>query len=212
MTDFSKHEDVPLQEAAPTVPPGRAQAPGGPAMSPSAPPYPPPPAPVPNTVPPYGYGYYAHGPVPFPPPPPRPPTTTAMWAHLGALLTVVAGSSMCCIGWALAWVTPLVIRSNERNKHDPFIRHHAAQGINYGITAAIAGLLGIVGYGGGFAALAVYDHGGPVWLPFAAFGLMALAALHLLTGVIFCIIGSTKANGGQWWSYPKFVALPFVRR
>lgn len=203
MTDFSKHGDVPPGDATPAGPP-QGQAPPQPHAMPSPPPPFPPPAP-----PPYGYG---HGPLPYPPPPLRPPTTPAMWAHLGALLTVVAGSSMCCIGWALAWVTPLVIRSNERNKHDPFIRHHAAQGINYGITAAIVGLLGIVGYGGGFGALALYEHGGPVWLPFAAFGLMALAALHLLTGVIFCIIGSTKANGGQWWSYPKFFALPFVRR
>ncbi|MFJ9914640.1 DUF4870 domain-containing protein [Actinacidiphila glaucinigra] len=208
MTDFSKHDDVPPRDTAPPVPPQP-----GPAQGPHAVPSPPPPYPPPAPPqPPYGYGYgHGQGPLPFPPPPLRPPTTPAMWAHLGALLTVVAGSSMCCLGWALAWVTPLVIRSNERNKQDPFIRHHAAQGINYGITAAIAGLLGIVGYGGGLAAVAAYDHGGPVWLPFVGFGLMALAALHLLTGVIFCIIGSTKANGGQWWSYPKFVALPFVR-
>ncbi|WUD73868.1 DUF4870 domain-containing protein [Streptomyces sp. NBC_00510] len=209
MTDFSKHDDVPPRDTVPPVPPQPGPAQGPHAMPSPPPPYPPPAPPQP----PYGYGYgHAQGPLPFPPPPLRPPTTPAMWAHLGALLTVVAGSSMCCLGWALAWVTPLVIRSNERNKHDPFIRHHAAQGINYGITAAIAGLLGIVGYVGGIASVAAYDHGGPVWLPFVAFGLMALAALHLLTGVIFCIIGSTKANGGQWWSYPKFVALPFVRR
>ncbi|MFD8072610.1 DUF4870 domain-containing protein [Streptomyces sp. NPDC059718] len=209
MTDFSKHDDVPPRDTVPPVPPQPGPAQGPHAMPSPPPPYPPPAPPQP----PYGYGYgHPQGPLPYPPPPLRPPTTPAMWAHLGALLTVVAGSSMCCLGWALAWVTPLVIRSNERNKHDPFIRHHAAQGINYGITAAIAGLLAFVGYGGGIAAVAAHENGGPVWLPFVAFGLMALAALHLLTGVIFCIIGSTKANGGQWWSYPKFIALPFVRR
>ncbi|MFF7210580.1 DUF4870 domain-containing protein [Streptomyces sp. NPDC008238] len=201
MTDFGKHDDVPPRDTAPPVPPQQGPVPGPHAMPSPPPPYPPPP---------YGYGY-AHGPLPYPPPPLRPPTTPAMWAHLGALLTLVAGSSMCCVGWALTWIAPLVIRSNERNKHDPFIRHHAAQGINYGITTAIVGLLGILGYGGGFAALAAYEHGGPVWLPFVAFGLLALAALHLLAGLVFCIIGSTKANGGQWWSYPKFFALPFVR-
>jgi uncharacterized Tic20 family protein len=134
-----------------------------------------------------------------------------MWAHLGALLTVVAGTSMCCVGWALGWITPLFIRSSQQNKHDPFIQHHAAQGINYGITTAIMAVLGIVGYFGGLAGLATIDEGGPVWLPIAAFCLLALAGLHTLIGLIFCIIGSTKANSGQWWSYPRFFALPFVR-
>ncbi|WP_326572949.1 DUF4870 domain-containing protein [Actinacidiphila glaucinigra] len=205
MTDFSKHEDVPPRDTAPPVPPqGQAQ---GPHAVPSPPPPYQPPAPPP---PPYGHGY-AHGPLPYPPPPVRPPTTPAMWAHLGALLTLVAGSSVCCIGWALAWVAPLVIRSNQHNKHDPFIRHHAAQAINYGITTAIVGLLAVAGYVGGLVGLAAYDDGSPGWLPVAAFGLLAVAGLHLLAGLILCIIGSTKANGGQWWSYPKFFALPFVR-
>lgn len=199
MTDFSKHEGVPPRDAAPPVPPQQ-----GPAQGPHAMPSPPQPPP------PYGYGY-AHGPLPYPPPPVRPPTTPAMWAHLGALLTLVAGSSVCCIGWALAWVAPLVIRSNQHNKHDPFIRHHAAQAINYGITTAIVGLLAVAGYVGGLVSLAAYDDGSPGWLPVAAFGLLAVAGLHLLAGLILCIIGSTKANGGQWWSYPKFFALPFVR-
>ncbi|MFE2544005.1 DUF4870 domain-containing protein [Actinacidiphila glaucinigra] len=197
MTDFSKHEDVPPRDTAPPVPPQQ-----GPAQGPHAMPPPPP----------YGHGHgYAHGPLPYPPPPMRPPTTPAMWAHLGALLTLVAGSSMCCIGWALAWVTPLVIRSNQHNKHDPFIRHHAAQAINYGITTAIVGLLAVAGYVGGLVSLAAHDDGGPGWLPVVGFGLLALAVLHLLAGLILCIVGSTKANGGQWWSYPKFFALPFVR-
>ncbi|WP_431944649.1 DUF4870 domain-containing protein [Actinacidiphila sp. bgisy167] len=210
MTDFSKHEDVPPQGAAPTAPPGQGQEPDGPAMSPPASPYPPPPAPVPNTVPPYGYGY-AHGPVPFPPPPPRPPTTPAMWAHLGALLTLVAGSSVCCLGWALAWVAPLVIRSNQHNKHDPFVRHHTAQAINYGITTAIVGVFVLAGYGGGIAGMAMSAGEDPLWLPLTGFGVMALAGLHMLVGLIFCIVGSTKANSGQWWTYPKFFALPFLR-
>ncbi|WP_431960855.1 DUF4870 domain-containing protein [Actinacidiphila sp. bgisy160] len=197
MTDFSKHDEVPPRDTAPPVPPQ------GPAQGPHAMASPPP-------LPPYGYGY-AHGPLPYPPPPLRPPTTPAMWAHLGALLTLVAGSSVCCVGWALAWVAPLIVRSNQPNKHDPFIRHHAAQAINYGITTAIVGLLGIIGYGGGFACLAAYEDGGPVWLPITAFSLTAAAALYLLTGLVFCIIGSTKANSGQWWSYPRFFALPFVR-
>ncbi|MET9876195.1 DUF4870 domain-containing protein [Actinacidiphila glaucinigra] len=206
MTDFSKHEDVPPRDTAPPVPPQQGPAPGPHAMPSPPPPYPPP------APPPYGYGYgHAQGPLPYPPPPVRPPTTPAMWAHLGALLTLVAGSSVCCIGWALAWVAPLVIRSNQHNKHDPFIRHHAAQAINYGITTAIVGLLAVAGYVGGLVGLAAYDDGGPGWLPVVGFGLLALAVLHLLAGLILCIVGSTKANGGQWWSYPKFFALPFVR-
>lgn len=202
MADFSKHEDVPPRDTAPPVPPqGQAQGPQAVPPPPYRPPAPPPP-------PPYGY---AHGPLPYPPPPMRPPTTPAMWAHLGALLTLVAGTSVTCLGWALAWVAPLIVRSQQQNKHDPFIRHHAAQGINYGITTAIVGLLAIAGYAGGIAGLIAYDDGGPGWLPAVGFGLLALAVLHLLAGLVLCIVGSTKANTGQWWSYPKFFALPFVR-
>lgn len=221
MTDFSKHDDVPAQDAAPPVPPqGPPPEPGcGPAVDAlrqpppgphdmPGPPYPPPAPPAP----PYGYGYgYGQGPLPYPPPPLKPPTSTAMWTHLGALLTLVAGSSVCCLGWALAWIAPLVIRTNERNRHDPFIRHHAAQAINYGITSAIVGVLGIAGYGAGIAGVAMLENDGPVWVPFAAFGLLALAVLHTLIGLIFSIIGCTKASGGHWWSYPRIFALPFVK-
>ena len=79
--------------------------------------------------------------------PPAPPTGPAMWAHLGALLTITAGTMMCCgLGAFLGWIFPLSLRGNDRHKHDPYIRHHATQAVNFGITQAIMAALGMVLY------------------------------------------------------------------
>lgn len=223
MTDFSKHEGIPPQDAAPQGPPqGPPQEPPqgppppgpGPYTAPGAGsgPFPPPPPPYGHPGPGPGWAGAPGYPPPFPPPPMRPPTGPAMWAHLSALITVLVGSSICCLGWALGWVPPLIIRGNEQNKYDPFIRHHAAQAMNYGITAAVTVLLGGVGYGAGIGgAIWHSEDNGPIALAVAGFGLLALCVLHMLLGIIFCAIASTKANSGQWWRYPRFVALPFLK-
>ncbi|MFD7665244.1 DUF4870 domain-containing protein [Streptomyces sp. NPDC059788] len=138
-----------------------------------------------------------------------------MWTHLGALLTVTVGSSICCgLGGVLGWIAPLSIRNNPENRHDPLVRHHGTQALNFGITQAImvavGGLLylavllsGITGaYGDGRA------------LPVALLlfgGLLALDAAFLIAGCVFAVIGTIRANRGELWSYPKFLAWPMVK-
>lgn len=236
MTDFTKHDPPPSDPTPPpsgvasAPPPPDAAAPGGPGVPPpGGAPYIPPPGtggfpPPPGAGPGYGgwppqgppgdprYPGYGGHPGGYAGYPGRPPTTTAMWAHLGALLTLTIGSTTCCIGCLLGWIAPLTIRANVQNRQDPFVRHHAAQAMNYAITQGIMTVLAFALYVGSLVSFAYREgHGGQPFLPIAVLCLLGLVIVHGVTGLVFAIIGTTKANSGQWWSYPKIFALPFVK-
>ncbi|WP_405724358.1 DUF4870 domain-containing protein [Streptomyces sp. NBC_01537] len=142
-----------------------------------------------------------------------------MWAHLGLVITLAVGSSVCCLGPMLCWIVPLVIRNDQQNRHDPFIRHHATQALNHAITQAIAltvgMILGAVAYFGLIFTLVSHSDGdmpsGLPALPVIAGVLFAALVLYCIAGFVFAVIGTTKANTGQWWSYPKLLAIPFVK-
>jgi uncharacterized Tic20 family protein len=142
-----------------------------------------------------------------------------MWAHLGPIIALTVGSSVCCIGPMLCWIVPLVIRNDQQNRHDPFIRHHATQALNHAITQAIAltlaMFLGLVTYFGLIFTLVSHSDGdmpsGLPALPITAGVLLAALVLYCIAGFVFAVIGTTKANSGQWWAYPKFLAIPFVK-
>lgn len=148
-------------------------------------------------------------------PQPRPSTSPAMWAHLGAVLTVFVGTGMCCIGMVCGWIAPLAIRNNAQNEQDPYVRHHAAQGMNYGITQAIMAVITAVLYfavaiGAGVTADTGTGDPGMVFLvPLIVY--LVLFGAYWITALVFGIIGTVRANSGVMWSYPKLVAWRFVK-
>ncbi|WP_346099336.1 DUF4870 domain-containing protein [Streptomyces olivaceiscleroticus] len=154
-----------------------------------------------------GYGGY--------PAPPRPSTSPAMWAHLGALLTVFVGTGMCCIGMLCGWIAPLAIRGNGQNEQDPYIRHHTAQGMNYGITQAIMAVItgalyfAVVVGGAVSADSGTGDPGAAFFIPLIAY--FVIFGGYWVTVLVFGILGTVKANSGELWSYPKFVAWRFIK-
>ena len=100
------------------------------------------------------------------------PRTLAMLAHLLGLLT--------------GFVGPLVLYLVNGDK-DPFVRHHAAESLNFQITLTIA----VVG-----SFLAVFVLVGFLLLPVVIVG-----------GIVLQIIGAVKANAGEWWRYPVNLRL-----
>ncbi|MFE2425720.1 DUF4870 domain-containing protein [Streptomyces sp. NPDC059373] len=225
MTSFEKRDDAAAEATdaaetvdavppAPSVPP----QPGAQGAGPQ------PPCPGVPGQPPYGGwqgqpGYPGRPPYPGQPgpgwqpyPPQRSPTSVAMWAHLSAVLTLTVGGTVCCIGPLLCWIAPVVIRNESQNRHDPFIRHHATQALNHAITQAIAMVLAVLLYIGVIASSAFADSSQSGWVAPVVVGSLLLALIgYGIAGFVFAIIGTTKANGGQWWSYPKMFAIPFVK-
>ncbi|WP_329175720.1 DUF4870 domain-containing protein [Streptomyces decoyicus] len=148
--------------------------------------------------------------------PPAPPTGPAMWAHLGALLTMTAGTMMCCgLGAFLGWIFPLSLRGNDRHKHDPYIRHHATQAVNFGITQAIMAALGVVLYVASaftFAAAATTDaQRNSSGLAVPLLTVIGIFGSYALSGVICAVIGTVKATRGELWTYPRLIAWPLSK-
>lgn len=171
-------------------------------------------------VPPGGYGYpagtgYPAGPGYGSQPPASSPTGTALWAHVGALLTVTLGSLLCCgLGAFLGWIAPLSIRSSDRNKHDPYIRHHATQAMNFGFTQAIVAFIGAVLYVGSgiifeVAANDIQRAGSGVAVPLLT--VIGIMAAYAISGIVCAIIGATKAKNGELWTYPRLIAWPMSK-
>ncbi|MFG2098153.1 DUF4870 domain-containing protein [Streptomyces sp. NPDC048612] len=154
-----------------------------------------------------GHGYGSH--------PPAPSSGPAMWSHLGALLTVTAGTMMCCgLGAFLGWIYPLSLRGNERHKHDPYVRHHATQALNYGITQAIMAALGVVLYFSSaliFAAAATEQQRNSAGLAVPLLTIIVIFGSYALSGVVCAVIGTVKATRGELWTYPRLIAWPLSK-
>jgi uncharacterized protein len=96
------------------------------------------------------------------------PKVMAMLAHLLALI-------------GTGFIGPLIIYLVNGDK-DPFVRHHAAESLNFQITVIIAVISSVV------LMLVVV---GFVLLPVVAIGAFVLE-----------IVGAVKAYNGEWWRYP----------
>ncbi|MFJ9851496.1 DUF4870 domain-containing protein [Streptomyces sp. NPDC101150] len=146
---------------------------------------------------------------------PAPPTGPAMWAHLGALLTVTVGSGLCCgLGGFLGWIAPLSIRNNVRHQQNPYVRHHATQAMNFGFTQAIVAVLGVVLYFGSafiFAAAANDAQREGPGLAVPVLTVMGIMVAYALAGMVCAIIGTVKANSGELWTYPRLIAWPMAK-
>ncbi|MEU8786503.1 DUF4870 domain-containing protein [Streptomyces sp. NPDC048637] len=162
-----------------------------------------------------GYGYPGTPQPGYGPQPPAPSSGPAMWSHLGALLTLTAGTMMCCgLGAFLGWVYPLSLRGNERHKHDPYLRHHATQAVNYGITQAIMAALGLVLYVASalvFAAAATEEQRNGSGLAVPLVTVIVIFGTYALSGVVCAVIGTVKATRGELWTYPRLIAWPLSK-
>lgn len=171
-------------------------------------------------APPGGYGQpagtgYPAGPAYGPQPPPANPASTALWAHVGALLTITLGTMICCgLGAFLGWIAPLAIRGSARHKHDPFVRQHATQAANFGFTQAIVAFMGAVLYVGSgvvfhVAANDIQRAGSGVAVPLLT--VVGIMAAYAISGIVCAIIGATKAKHGELWTYPRLIAWPMSK-
>ncbi|MGW1835703.1 DUF4870 domain-containing protein [Streptomyces sp. BBFR2] len=170
--------------------------------------------------PPGGYGYPAPGQYPAPGYAPQPPSgrssySTAMWAHLSAVLTLTAGSMVCCgIGAFAGWIGPMSMRNDSRSKNDPYLRHHTTEALNFGLTQAIMAVIGTVLY---FSTMLVFGMvADEAQRESAGLAVPMLTVIIMMGGyglasVICGIIATVKANRGEWWSYPRLIAWPMLK-
>ena len=98
--------------------------------------------------------------------------------------------TMAVLAQALGIVTgflgPLVIYLVNGEK-DPFVRHHAAEALNFQITLILAYVVAFV-------------------LSFILIGLLVLPVLFVL-GIVFPILAAVAANRGEWYRYPVSIRL-----
>jgi uncharacterized Tic20 family protein len=135
------------------------------------------------------WGVYAQGAMPLPTAPPYPgampgarsdATTLAMLAHLGML---VGG-----------FIVPLIIYLTA-GANDPFVKHHAAEALNFSITYVIASI----------GCFALFIFGFIAWpLLIGAF----LAFFAIIVGhLVLLVMASIKAYHAEWWRYPINIRL-----
>jgi uncharacterized Tic20 family protein len=117
----------------------------------------------------YQQPYAAAGPAPLS------PTDERNWsiaAHLSPFLASFVG---------LPFLGPLVIYLVFRDR-GPFIRHHAAQALNFQIIVAIGLLISVP-------------------LMFVLVGFVT-AAIIAVAAIVFQIVAAVEANNGKWYRYP----------
>ena len=120
---------------------------------------------------------------------PRGASDDRTWALLSYVLALVASI-----------IAPLVIYLVKMNE-SRFVRFHAAQALNMGITAIIESVgIFIVGI-----LLAVITHGFGLLLMLLAF--LALGIAHL----VYLIMGAVKSNQGELFRVPTIICFRMVK-
>jgi uncharacterized Tic20 family protein len=120
---------------------------------------------------------------------PRGPSDDHTWALLSYVLALVASI-----------IAPLVIYLVKMNE-SRFVRFHAAQALNMGLTAVIESIaIFIAGI-----LLAAVTHGFGILLIFLA--LFALGIAHL----VYLILGAVRSNQGQLFRVPTIICFRMVR-
>lgn len=145
-----------------TPPPGQMPPPPaqGPAMPGQAPPPPPP-----------GQAYSGYAPA-AKPMSPADERTWAMLAHASGFVASIVG---------LPFLGPLIIYLIFKDR-GPFVRHHAAQALNFQLIVMIAFLVSI-----------------PLW--FILIGIPLSIAI-VIGAIVFMIIAIIEAGKGTWYRYP----------
>lgn len=120
---------------------------------------------------------------------PRGPADDHLWALLSYVLAFVASI-----------IAPLVIYMVKMNE-SRYVRFHAAQALNLGITAIIYTLAIFVVV----IPIAILTHGVGLLLLIPAFLVFGIA--HL----VFLILGAVRASQGQLYQIPTIICLHMVR-
>lgn len=149
--------------------------------------------------------------------PVKPPgSETAMWAPLGAVLCY-AGAMVFPPAAFCAWLPAVVIRNSAQNQGNPLIRHHTTQTINATLTGLIIGIttlvLTIAGILGGIFASSGSGSAAPAVLMVIFVVLLWMTAIaHGVASLIYLIIAATRANSGQYFTYPRWwIAFPLIQ-
>ena len=132
-----------------------------------------------------GYGQQGYNPQGYNP---RGSSDDRTWALLSYVLALVAGV-----------IAPLVIYLVKKNE-SRFVRFHAVQALNMGITLFIESVAIFIGA----IFLAVITHGFGVLLAGLAF--VAVVIAHL----VYLIIGAVKSNQGQLFQVPTIICFRMV--
>jgi uncharacterized Tic20 family protein len=120
---------------------------------------------------------------------PRGPSDDHTWALLSYVLALVASI-----------LAPLVIYLVKMNE-SRYVRFHAAQSLNMGITALIYSVAIFIL----IIPIAVVSHGIGLLLLIPAF--LALGIAHL----VYLILGAVRANQGELYRVPAIICLRMVR-
>jgi uncharacterized Tic20 family protein len=154
-----------------------------------------------------GYNPYAGQPGAYPhdmyrPPLPQRPagSTQAMWAHLGPLL-VFLGAWLFFPLVFLMWVPPLIIRNSAQHKHEPLVRHHTTQALNATLTGLIIFFPVCILVFLAFISASAIGIGLGVLI-------FVVALAQSIATLVYAIIACTKANAGEPYFYPKWIAFP----
>ncbi len=110
---------------------------------------------------------------------PQPSLEVSKDARMWAMLCHLLGLFTCFIGPLIIWL----IKKDE----DPFVDDQGKEALNFQITVAIAMIVS--------AALAVICVG------------FFLGIAVSIADLVFCIVASVKANGGQAYRYPVSIRL-----
>jgi uncharacterized Tic20 family protein len=90
------------------------------------------------------------------------------------------------LGFVLgAFIMPLAVYVVE--KHHPYVRHHAAEALNFQITVLLVAVLSV-----------------PLMLIYVGFFTLLAAAAG---SIVFGICGALQARRGRWWRYPVNVRI-----
>jgi len=110
---------------------------------------------------------------------PQPSTEVSKDARMWGMLCHLLGLFTCFIGPLIIWL----IKKDE----DPFIDNQGKEALNFQITVAIAGIVSAV-------------------LTVVCVGFFLGIAVSI-ADLVFCILASIKANGGEKYRYPVSIRL-----
>lgn len=113
--------------------------------------------------------------------------TTALWCYIGSLLG--------------GFLVPLIIYFVKK-KDSPFVRFHAAQALNFGLTQMIVVFSWVVP----IVIIAIAAN-----TPAVLVLIVPVYLYELVAPWVWMIMGAIKSNRGEWWRIPTWTCFRMVR-
>ncbi len=118
---------------------------------------------------------------------PQSDLNTALWCYVGSLLG--------------GFLVPMIIYFVKK-KDSPYVRYHAAQALNFGLTQLIVAFGWIVP----IVIIALVTH-----LPALLVLILPVYLYELVAPWVWMIMGEIKSNRGEWWRIPTWTCFRMVR-